>query len=99
MSVQEQKELVRFLKNMGIPDTEIARIILTSFPELPVEEWPPNGTGLDLMPQITMQVPDTGSPPYFQPNTLGQTQPFPTSPSPDPIGSVKTNNPPYDSRQ
>jgi hypothetical protein len=92
----EQKELVRFLKNMGIPDTEIARIILTSFPELPVEEWPPGGTGLDLMPQINhIQVPDTGSPPYFQPNTTGPTSPFETAPSPDPIGSVKTNDPKY----
>ncbi len=81
---------------MGIPDTEIARIILTTMPQLPVEEWPPAGTGLDLMPQINhIQVPDTGSPPYFQPNTLGSTEPFPTAPSPDPLGSVRTNSPAY----
>jgi len=94
--MQNPQELIRFLHQMGIPDQEINRILLTQFPELPVEVWPGDVTGMDLMPQINhYQVPDTGSPPYFQPNTLGPTEPYPSNPTPDPMGAVRTNNPQY----
>jgi hypothetical protein len=99
MSLQEPQSLVRYLQSIGIPDQEIARIIVTNFPEMPVESWPPDPNGLDLLPQIDhFQVPDTGSPPYFQPNTLGPTSPYQSDPTPDPIGTVKTHNPNYDPR-
>jgi hypothetical protein len=45
------------------------------------------------LPQLNDLVPDTGWPPYFQPNTLGPTSPFESYLTPDPLGSVKTNDP------
>ena len=87
-----------FLIGQGIPFGEAERAAYAYYnePEPPYAEgWPSPPTGLDLMPQITNHVPDTGSPPYFQPNTLGPTEPFPTFPTPDPLGAV-TYNPPYD---
>ena len=93
---QDLLQLQTFLRQMGIPDQEIQRILLTSIPPQPVQTWPPMTTGLDLMPQINhYQVPDTGSPPYFQPNTFGTTEPYPTMPTPDPLGAVRSNDTKY----
>jgi hypothetical protein len=91
-------QMKEFLIGQGIPYGEAERAAFAYYNEVepPIaREWPNPVTGLDLLPQITLQVPDTGSPPYFQPNTLGTTQPYPTIPTPDPLGAVKTNNPTY----
>lgn len=94
--MQDQDWLIRLLNKYGIPAEEIFRILATAEPQQDVLEWPGPIIGLDLMPQINpIQVPDTGSPPYFQPNTLGSTEPYPTIPTPDPLGAVKTNDPLY----
>ncbi len=79
-------------------EAERAAIAYYSQTEPPnAESWPGEVTGIDLMPQINpLQVFDSGSPPYFQPNTEGTTEPYPTFPTPDPLGAVKTNNPKYD---
>ncbi len=101
---EEQKitkilQMKEFLIGQGIPygEAERAAIAYYNTPEPPnAEEWPGPVTGLDLMPQLnSLQVPDTGSPPYFQPNTTGTTEPYLTIPTPDPLGSVKTENPTY----
>jgi len=88
-----------FLIGRGIPYLEAERAAIEYYSQVEppdAEPWPPRGMGLDLMPQINSLVPDTGSPPYFQPNTLGTTEPYPTFPTPDPLGAVKTNEPKYD---
>ena len=79
-------------------EAERAAIAYYSQAEPPyAKAWPGEVTGIDLMPQINpLQVPDTGSPPYFQPNFEGNTQPYPTFPTPDPLGAVKTNEPKYE---
>ena len=93
MSMQEYEDsYVRFLRTMGIPEMEIQRLLLTG-EDIVASAWPPQVTGMDLMPQITQLVPDTGSPPYFQQNTLGPTSPFESYATPDPLGAVRTNNP------
>jgi hypothetical protein len=92
-------QMKEFLIGQGIPYGEAERAALAYYNEIepPVAApWPSPVTGLDLMPQITDQVFDSGAPPYFQPNTFGTTQPYPTNPTPDPLGAVKTNNPRYD---
>jgi len=92
-------QMKEFLIGQGIPYGEAERAALAYYNEVepPIAKpWPNDVTGLDLMPQINhYQVPDTGAPPYFQPNTLGTTEPYPTFPTPD-LGAVKTNNPKYD---
>ena len=109
MWLSQQEELItskilqmkEFLLGRGYPYEEALRAAIAYYSEqeppnaLP---WPPRGMGVyDLMPQInSLQVPDTGYPPYFQPNTEGTTEPYPTLPTPDPLGAVKTNNPIYD---
>jgi hypothetical protein len=92
-------QLKEFFLGRGIDpiEAERAAIAYYSEPEPPIAlPWPPALLGVeDLMPQITPLVPDTGTPPYFQPNTHGTTEPYPTFPTPDPLGAVKTNNPKY----
>lgn len=89
-------QMKEYLLSRGIPHEEAQRAAMAYYEEQePISDWPPKVTGLDLMPQINSLVPDTGSPPYFQPNTLGTTEPYPTNPTPDPLGSVKTNDPIY----
>lgn len=93
-------QMKEFLLGQGIPHMEAERAAIAYYSEAEppfANPWPPRGMGLDLMPQINpLQVPDTGSPPYFQPNTEGTTEPYPTFPTPDPLGAVKTNEPIYD---
>jgi hypothetical protein len=93
-----QQDQVTFLKNMGIPREEIDRLLITG-ENIIAADWPPQITGYDLLPQLNDLVPDTGWPPYFQPNTLGPTSPFESYATPDPLGSVKTNYPKSDSEQ
>lgn len=76
-------QMKEFLMSQGIPNTEALRASINYYSELyqPIEQWPPKITGLDLMPRIDhFQIPDSGSPPYFQQNA----------------GTVKTNIPLYD---
>ena len=106
MSVQQEQIITKILQmkeyliGRGVPYVEAERAAQAYYDEVepPIAiPWPGPVTGLDLMPQINpLQVPDTGSPPYFQPNTLGPTEPYQTNPTPDPLGSVKTNDPKYD---
>jgi len=92
-------QMKEFLIGQGIPYGEAERAAMAYYNEVepPIaKEWPGSVTGVDLLPQINpLQVPDTGSPPYFQPNTTATTDPYPTIPTPDPLGSVKTENPLY----
>jgi len=93
-------QMKEYLIGRGIPYIEAERAAIAYYaePEPPVAEpWPPQGMGMDLMPQVDpLQVPDTGSPPYFQPNFMGNTEPYPTFPTPDPLGAVKTEDTKYD---
>jgi len=113
MSVLEEQKITKilqmkeFLIGQGIPFEEAERAAIAYYesPEPPyAQQWPGDVTGLDLMPQIDpLQVPDTGSPPYFQPNAE-QTDFIPgvgvdgymSLPTPDPLGAVKTHDPLYD---
>jgi len=105
-----------FLIGMGQTPMEAERAAAAYFlnPTPEAKPWPPKLMGLDLLPQINpLQVPSTGEPPVFQPNTEGPTQPYPINskspygigttglpypsiPTPDPIGAVKTNQPKFD---
>ena len=87
---------------MGINEEEIERSIdaMINIPTPPATSDFPV-TGLDLAgDQPIFKVPDTGSPPVFQPNHLDLGwipsvgfKGYMTQPTPDPLGSVKTNNP------
>ncbi len=93
-------QMKEFLIGRGFSYVEAERAAQAYYSEVEppyAKPWPPTGMGMDLMPQIDpLQVFDSGSPPYFQPNTLGTTEPYPTFPTPDPLGAVKTNEPIYD---
>jgi len=93
-------QMKEFFLGRGFGYDEALRAAIAYYSEQEPPEalpWPPKGMGVDLMPQINpLQVPDTGSPPYFMPNTEGTTEPYPTFPTPDPLGAVKTNEPIYD---
>ena len=93
-------QMKEFFLGRGFGYDESLRAAIAYYSEQEPPEalpWPPRGMGVDLMPQINpLQVPDTGSPPVFQPNFEGNTQPYPTFPTPDPLGAVKTHNPKYD---
>lgn len=76
-------QMKEFLMSQGIPPLESLRAAINYYSEMhkPIQQWPPRITGLDLMPRIDhFQIPDSGSPPYFQQNP----------------GAVKTNVPLYD---
>ena len=88
----QQNPIAKYLLNAGIPSEEVFRVISSSEPII-AADWPPITTGYDLLPELTDLVPDTGWPPYFQPNTRGPTSPFESYATPDPLGSVKTNYP------
>lgn len=98
-------QMYEFLVGMGHTPQEARRSAMEYFsdPTPDAMSWPPGKSGVDLMPQVPlMQIPDTGSPPYFQPNTVAPTEPFwvpninpypqipmLTMPTPDPLGAVK----------
>lgn len=92
----------RFMRLMGIPEEEIIRVLISMAENPTVDSiaWPPRVTGLDLM----AQVPSLGEfesyyPAYFQPYSRGfdnwanisNVNPYPNNPTPDPLGSVKTD--------
>jgi len=92
-------QMKEYLLGRGFSYVEAERAAIAYYSQIEPPNalaWPGEVTGIDLMPQINpLQVPDTGSPPYFQPNTEGTTEPYPTMPTPDPLGAVKTNEPKY----
>lgn len=92
---------------MGIPEEEVHRVLLSTFenPTPAAQPFPGPITGIDLAGnQPRFLVPDTGSPPVFVPNPEASTdfipsvgpQGYMSLPTPDPLGSPKTNEPQYD---
>lgn len=105
-SLEYFTQLANLLRAHGVPEEEIQRAILSeqSDPTPAALPFPGPVTGIDLAGgQPRFLVPDTGSPPYFAPNAEN-TQFIPgvgpegylSLPTPDPLGSVKTNDPKYD---
>lgn len=105
-SLEYFTQLANLLRAQGVPEEEIQRAILSeqSDPTPAALPFPGPVTGIDLAGgQPRFLVPDTGSPPYFAPNAEN-TQFIPgvgpegylSLPTPDPLGSVKTNDPKYD---
>ena len=101
------KQLAALLRAQGIPEEEIKRAILSQVenPEELAMNWPGPITGIDLAGnQPRFLVPDTGFPPVFIPNPETSTDFIPSVgphgylslPTPDPLGSVRTNTPVYD---
>lgn len=106
-SLEYFTQLANLLRSQGIPEEEILRAILAeqNYPTPAAEPFPGPITGIDLAGnQPRFLVPDTGSPPVFVPNPLESTNFIPSVgpmgylslPTPDPLGSVKTNEPSYD---
>ena len=94
------------LRAQGVPEEEIFRAIMSQQedPTPDALSFPGPITGIDLAGnQPLFLVPDTGSPPVFTPNTSTSTEFIPSVgpegylslPTPDPLGSVKTNQPTY----
>lgn len=101
------KQLANLLRAQGIPEEEIYRAIMSqqTDPTPYAEPFPGPITGIDLAGnQPLFLVPDTGFPPVFTPNPESSTDFIPgvgpqgylSLPTPDPLGSVKTNEPTYD---
>jgi len=100
------KQLANLLRAQGIPEEEIYRAIMSqqTDPTPYAEPFPGPITGIDLAGnQPLFLVPDTGFPPVFTPNPESSTEFIPgvgpqgylSLPTPDPLGSVKTNHPTY----
>ena len=101
--IQTEHELL----SMGIPEEEVHRVLISMFenPTPDAEPFPGPITGIDLAgSQPKYLVPDTGFPPVFTPNPESSTDFIPSVgpagylslPTPDPLGSVQTNEPSYD---
>jgi len=106
-SLEYFTQLANLLRAQGVPEEEIQRAILSeqNYPTPAAQPFPGPITGIDLAgAQPRFLVPDTGSPPVFVPNPIASTDFIPsvgpqgylTLPTPDPLGSVKTNHPVYD---
>ena len=100
-------QLAKILRSQGIPDEEIYRAIQSQInnPETAALDFPGPVTGIDLAGnQPRLKVPDTGFPPVFIDNPESSTDLIPSVgphgylslPTPDPLGSVRTNTPVYD---
>jgi hypothetical protein len=103
-------QMKEWLIGRGIPYEEAERAAYAYYSEVepPIAlPWPGPVTGIDNAgTQPTFKVPDTGSPPIFIPNAANEgistdfipsvgPDGYMTDPTPDPLGSVKTNNPKY----
>ena len=106
-SLEYFKQLADLLRSFGIPEEEIQRAINSQMndPTPAAEPFPGPITGIDLAgSQPKYLVPDTGFPPVFTPNPESSTDFIPSVgpngylslPTPDPLGSVQTNEPSYD---
>ena len=95
------------LLDMGIPEEEVHRVLISMFenPTPEAEDFPGPITGIDLAGnQPRFLVPDTGFPPVFSQNPISSSEFIPgvgphgflSLPTPDPLGDVQTNNPIYD---
>lgn len=100
-------QLAKLLRSQGIPEEEIFRAIQSQIenPETVALDFPGPVTGIDLAGnQPRLKVPDTGFPPVFIDNPESSTDFIPSVgphgylslPTPDPLGSVRTNTPVYD---
>jgi len=105
--VQQIIQLEHQLLSMGIPEEEVHRVLISTFenPTPAAEPFPGPITGIDMAGnQPRFLVPDTGFPPVFTPNPQSSTEFIPSVgpegylslPTPDPLGSVQTNEPTYD---
>lgn len=106
-SLEYFRQLADLLRSQGVPEMEIFRAIQSQIvdPNVLPLAFPGPITGIDLAgSQPHFLVPDTGSPPVFVPNPETSTDFIPSVgpqgylslPTPDPLGSVKTNSPVYD---
>jgi hypothetical protein len=106
-SLEYFTQLANLLRAHGVPEEEIYRAILSQYenPTPAAQPFPGPITGIDLAGnQPRFLVPDTGFPPVFTPNPIESTEFIPSVgpagylslPTPDPLGSVKTNHPVYD---
>ena len=105
-SLEYFTQLANLLRAQGVPEEEIRRAILSQYenPTPAAQPFPGPITGIDLAGnQPRFLVPDTGFPPVFSQNPIESTDFIPSVgpegylslPTPDPLGSVKTNNPRY----
>lgn len=99
-------QLANLLRSQGVPEEEIYRAILSQMedPDTLAMDFPGPITGIDLAGnQPRLKVPDTGFPPVFIANPESSTDFIPSVgpegylslPTPDPLGSVRTNTPVY----
>jgi len=106
-SLEYFTQLAKLLRAQGIPEEEIMRAIQSQMENPPIEaaDFPGPVTGIDLAGnQPRLKVPDTGFPPVFVDNPEASTAFIPSVgphgylslPTPDPLGSVRTNTPVYD---
>ncbi|KKM08701.1 hypothetical protein LCGC14_1723470 [marine sediment metagenome] len=107
-SLEYFTQLANLLRAQGVPEEEIRRAILSqqTDPTPAALPFPGPVTGIDLAGnQPRLKVPDTGFPPVFIANPETSTDFIPSVgpqgylslPTPDPLGSVQTNTPLFDS--